>query len=313
MKIGWIGTGGMGASMAGHLQQAGHELFVYNRTRAKADALLAAGATWCETPGDVARACEALFTIVGYPHDVAGVYGLPGAESQQDDAAASGDASHTIFGAIAAQQQDERRLHTVVDMTTSGPEIARQIAARAGELDLQALDAPVSGGDVGAREARLAIMVGGSSAESFARVRPLFELMGQKIAYMGPSGAGQSTKLANQTLFAGNMIGTCEALRYAAKAGLDERAVIEVIGSGAAASWTINQLGPRIAAEDFAAGFYVEHFLKDMGLVLEECERLEIRLPGLELVRSLYQQLCEDDSANARLGTQALIKALRNA
>lgn len=200
-----------------------------------------------------------------------------------------GNTSHTIFGAVATQPREARRLHTVVDMTTSGPEMARQIAARAAELNLQALDAPVSGGDVGAREARLAIMVGGESSASFERIRPLFALIGQKIAYMGPAGAGQSTKLANQTLVAGNMIGVCEALRYAASAGLDQRAVIDVIGSGAAASWTINQLGPRIAADDFAAGFYIEHFLKDMGLVLEECERLQIRLPGPELVRSISQ------------------------
>ncbi|MEQ9363595.1 MAG: NAD(P)-dependent oxidoreductase [Leptospirales bacterium] len=284
-RIGWIGTGVMGAAMAGHLRAAGHELYVFNRTRAKAVSLLEAGATWCENPGEVAARCETLFTIVGYPDDVSEVY-------LADDGVLAGAGP---------------KLETVVDMTTSSPALAREIAAAALARNISALDAPVSGGDVGAREARLAIMVGGAS-EAFGGCRPLFEIMGETIAHLGPAGAGQSTKLANQILVAGNMIGACEALLYAARAGLDPQAVIDVIGKGAAGSWTINHLGRRIVRDDFAPGFFVEHFIKDMGLALEECRRMNLSLPGLSLVRDLYLELAKQ--GHERSGTQALYLAL---
>jgi 3-hydroxyisobutyrate dehydrogenase len=284
-RIGWIGTGVMGAAMAGHLCRAGHKLFVYNRSRAKARPLLDLGASWRESPGAVAEACEILFTIVGYPHDVREVYlGADGVLTRATDA-----------------------LRIVVDMTTSQPALAREIARLAAAKNIRALDAPVSGGDVGAREARLAIMVGGEAA-AFEQCRPLFEAMGQTVALMGPAGAGQATKLANQILVAGNMIGACEALLYARRAGLDQQAVIDVIGKGAAGSWTINHLGPRMARRDFAAGFFVEHFVKDMGIVLEECERMNLALPGLALVRQLYVAL--KAQGHGRSGTQALLLAL---
>lgn len=285
MRIGWIGTGVMGAAMAGHLLRAGHELFVFNRTRAKAEALLQSGAHWCESPGAVAKNSEALFTIVGYPADVARIY--LGEE-----------------GLLANAGPD---LKTVVDMTTSSPDLAREIANAAGSRGISALDAPVSGGDVGAREAKLAIMVGGED-EAFASCRPLFEILGATLAHMGPAGAGQATKLANQILVAGNMIGACEALLYAQRAGLDPQSVIEVIGKGAAGSWTINNLGPRIVREDFAPGFFVEHFIKDMGLALDECDRMGVTLPGLTLVRELYGELAKQ--GHERAGTQALFLAL---
>ena len=283
-RIGWIGTGVMGRSMAGHLQSAGHRLFVFNRTREKADALLAKGATWCESPAEVAAQCEILFTIVGYPTDV----------------------RETYLGKSGVLAGAGPVLKLAVDMTTSEPALAREIA-QAAAPQIQVLDAPVSGGDAGAREARLAIMVGGD-ASAFAQCRPFFEIMGQTIAHMGPAGAGQDTKLANQILVAGNMIGACEALLYAQRAGLDAQAVIDVIGKGAAASWTINHLGPRMLQGDFAAGFYVEHFIKDMDLALNECDRLHLELPGLRLVRRLYQQLVE--FGHGRSGTQALLLAL---
>ena len=285
VRIGWIGAGVMGASMAGHLLTAGHNLFVYNRTREKANGLIAAGAQWCDDPAAVAAQCEVLFTIVGYPDDVAEIYLGP-------------------TGVIARAGES---LRFIVDMTTSRPALAREIAATAAAKQIQALDAPVSGGDIGAREARLAIMVGGDR-ETFDAGRALFECMGRNIAYMGPAGAGQATKLANQILVAGNMIGACEALLYAQRAGLDASAVIDVIGSGAAGSWTINNLGPRIVRRDFAPGFYIDHFIRDMGLVVEECERLELSLPGLALVRELYLGLQREGQGKS--GTQALMRAL---
>ncbi|MCR9140749.1 MAG: NAD(P)-dependent oxidoreductase [bacterium] len=294
-RIGWIGAGVMGASMAGHLRAAGHELYVYNRTRAKADTLIAAGAHWCDSPAEVAARVETLFTIVGYPDDVSAVY-------LGEDGVFAG-AARKRNGANAGVAA----LKTVIDMTTSSPDLAREIAARATELNIAALDAPVSGGDVGAREARLAIMVGGD-ASAFAGSKPLFEILGANISHMGPAGAGQATKLANQILVAGNMIGACEALLYARRAGLDPGAVIDVIGKGAAGSWTINNLGPRIVAEDYAPGFFIEHFIKDMGLALQECERMRLELPGLQLVRDLYEALAKH--GHARSGTQALYLGL---
>ncbi|MDP7397388.1 MAG: NAD(P)-dependent oxidoreductase [Lentisphaeria bacterium] len=285
MKIGWIGTGVMGASMAGHLQAAGHELALFNRTKAKADALLAGGAAWCDTPAAVAASSEIVFTIVGFPYDVESTY--------------LGD-----NGVLAA----DGPCRIVVDMTTSQPSLAVKIGESAAAKNIGSLDAPVSGGDIGARNAALAIMVGGEQAV-FDEVRPLFELMGKNIALMGGHGAGQHTKMCNQILVSGTMIGVCESLMYGSTVGLDQQAVIDVIGSGAASSWAINNLGPRIVQKDYDPGFYVEHFIKDMGIALEEAAALDLALPGLALVHQLYTAV--KAQGHGRDGTQALILALK--
>ena len=285
MKIGWIGTGVMGASMAGHLQAAGHELAVFNRTRAKADALLAGGAAWCDTPAAVAANSEIVFSIVGFPRDVESTY-------LGDDGVLAADGACRI----------------VIDMTTSQPSLAVKIGESAAARNIGSLDAPVSGGDIGARNAALAIMVGGEQAV-FDEIRPLFELMGKNIALMGGCGAGQHTKMCNQILISGTMIGGCESLMYASTCGLDQQAVIDIIGSGAASSWTINNLGPRIVQEDYDPGFYVEHFIKDMGIALEEAAALNLALPGLALVHQLYTAV--KAQGHGRDGTQALILALK--
>ena len=285
MKIGWIGTGVMGASMAGHLQAAGHELAVFNRTRAKADALLAGGAAWCDTPAAVAANSEIVFSIVGFPRDVASTY-------LGDDGVLAADGPCRI----------------VVDMTTSQPSLAVKIGESATARHIGSLDAPVSGGDIGARNATLAIMVGGEQAV-FDEIQPLFELMGKTIALMGGYGAGQHTKMCNQILISGTMIGVCESLMYGSTVGLDQQAVIDVIGSGAASSWAINNLGPRIVQKDYDPGFYVEHFIKDMGIALEEAAALDLALPRLALVHQLYTAV--KAQGHGCDGTQALILALK--
>jgi 3-hydroxyisobutyrate dehydrogenase len=284
MRIGWIGTGVMGQSMAGHLQKAGHTLAVFNRTRQKAAALLDAGALWCASPRLVAEASEAVFSIVGFPRDVEETYLGP-------------------EGVLAAGTLPR----LLVDMTTSQPALARRIAQAAAARGVCSLDAPVSGGDIGARNGTLAIMVGGERS-AFDDALPLFQAMGRNIAYMGPAGAGQHTKMCNQILIAGTMVGVCEALLYAARSGLDRQAVIDIVGKGAAGSWSINNLGPRIVAGDYAPGFFVEHFIKDMGIALEEARAMGLALPGLALVHQLY--LAVKAQGFARDGTQALIKAL---
>jgi len=285
MKIGWIGTGVMGTSMAGHVQAGGHELYVFNRTREKAKALIDKGAAWCDSPAGVAENAEVVFTIVGFPADVEGVYlGQGGVLSTKGSC------------------------RIVVDMTTSQPSLARKIAQEAGEKGIASLDAPVSGGDIGAREATLAIMVGGEKA-TFDEVLPLFQLMGKNIAHMGEAGAGQHTKMCNQVLIAGTMIGVCESLLYAVKQGLDPQEVIDIIGKGAAGSWSINNLGPRIVRGDFNPGFFVEHFIKDMGIALRESEASGLSLPGLALVHQLYMGV--KALGHGRSGTQALFLALK--
>ncbi|MDY0092676.1 MAG: NAD(P)-dependent oxidoreductase [Candidatus Vecturithrix sp.] len=285
MKLGWIGTGVMGTSMAGHLQAAGHDLYVFNRTRQKAESFLAKGAVWCETPADVAQNAEVVFTIVGFPADVEGVYlGKQGILS--------------VKGAC----------RIVVDMTTSEPGLAQKIARVAAKKGIASLDAPVSGGDVGAKNGTLAIMVGGEKS-AFDEVLPLFRCMGKNIALMGEAGAGQHTKMCNQILIAGTMIGVCESLLYASKVGLDQQAVIEIIGQGAAGSWSINNLGPRIVKGNYDPGFFVEHFIKDMGIALKEAAAAKLSLPGLALVYQLYIAL--QAQGHGRSGTQALMLALK--
>ncbi len=285
MKIGWIGTGVMGAPMAGHLQSAGHELYIFNRTKQKAEPLISKGAYWCESLPEVAAHSEIIFTIVSLPADVEEVY--------------LGER-----GILMA----EGPCRIVVDMTTSRPSLAQTIAKTASKGGMNSLDAPVSGGDIGARNATLAIMAGGDK-KAFETVLPLFRLMGQNISHMGGPGAGQHTKMCNQILIAGTMIGVCESLLYAEKAGLDQQSVIDIIGKGAASCWAINNLGPRIVRGDFDPGFFVEHFIKDMGIALQEAAAVGLSLPGLALVQQLY--LAVKAQGHARAGTQALMLALR--
>jgi 3-hydroxyisobutyrate dehydrogenase len=284
MKIAWIGTGIMGSSMCGHLIDAGHELTVYNRTVEKTAALTAKGAVLASSPAETAREKDVVFSIVGYPSDVEEIY-----------FGDNGILSTAANGSV------------LVDMTTSSPGLAIRIAEAAKKKGALALDAPVSGGDIGAREARLAIMAGGE-AEAFDRVMPLFTIMGKTIALLGPAGSGQHTKMANQIAIAGNMIGTVESLLYARRAGLDLNALIDVIGSGAAGSWTINNLGRRIAAGDYEPGFMIMHYMKDMGIALDEARRMNLALPGLALVESFYRAAV--GRGMDRAGTQALFKVL---
>ena len=283
-KIAWIGTGIMGRSMCLHLQEGGHDAAVYNRTKAKADDNLKKGARWCDTPAEATKDAEFVFSIVGYPRDVEAIY-------FGDDGILSTLSSGSV----------------VIDMTTSEPTLAVRIAEAAHAKGAAALDAPVSGGDVGAREARLAIMVGGEK-KTYDRVKPLFDLMGQNIQLMGPAGSGQHTKMCNQILIATGMIGVVEALLYAQKAGLSQSEVIDVVGKGAAGSWSINNLGPRIAKGDFAPGFMIEHFVKDMGVALAEARRMKLSLPGLALAHQFYVAAMAQGLDKG--GTQALYRVL---
>ena len=286
MKIGWIGTGVMGKPMAGHVQAAGHDLYVYNRTKARAEELLKKGATWCDSPAQVAGKSEILFSIVGLPIDVEETYlGKHGVLSVKGPC------------------------RIIVDMTTSRPSLAQTIGQEAAKNGMESLDAPVSGGDIGARDATLAIMVGGKK-EVFEKVFPLFELMGKNISYMGPAGAGQHTKTCNQILVAGTMIGVCESLLYAVKLGLDQQAVIDIIGKGAAGSWAISNLGPRLVRGDFKTGFLVRHFIKDMGIALQESAAVSLSLPGLALVQQLYVAVMAQ--GHHECTTQALYLALKS-
>ncbi|XPS86015.1 GarR: 2-hydroxy-3-oxopropionate reductase [Desulfosarcina variabilis str. Montpellier] len=275
----------MGASMAGHLLAAGHHLTVYNRSRDKAQSLVEKGAVWASAPKAVAKQSDIIFTMVGFPDDVREVI-------LSDNGVLAGTSSNAV----------------VVDMTTSSPDLARTISIQCAQKGVSALDAPVSGGDVGAREATLAIMVGGDPLV-FESVRPLFEIMGQTIALMGGAGAGQHTKMTNQILIAGTMIGVVESLLYAEKAGMDAHQVIDIIGKGAASSWSINNLGRRIADNDFNPGFFIKHFVKDMGIALDEARRMQLSLPGLALVHQFYTAAMAMGWED--LGTQGLFQVLK--
>ena len=283
-RIGWIGTGVMGASMCGHLLRAGFSATVHNRTRAKAERLLAQGARWAESARAVAEASDVVFTMVGYPADVRQVI-------LGDDGVLAGCSPGKV----------------IVDMTTSKPALAMEIARRAAEIGVVSLDAPVSGGDVGAREARLSIMIGGER-EAVDALAPCWQAMGKTIVHQGGPGAGQHTKLFNQVLIATNMVGLCEGLLYAYRAGLDLETAMKSVVSGAAASWSLSNLGPRIIAGHFEPGFFVEHFIKDMGVALEESKRMGLCLPGLALAHQLYLALAAQ--GHARDGTHALALAL---
>lgn len=287
MNIGWIGTGVMGAPMVGHLLTAGHALFIATRTPSRAADLVTQGATLLATPAEVADRAEVVFTMVSYPDEVEEVY----------------------FGESGIFSRPSPALRTVIDMSTTRPSLAIRIARHAESLGVQAIDAPVSGGWLGAINGTLAIMVGGTE-EAFDQALPLLRVFGQSIARMGSVGAGQHTKLGNQILVAGTMIGLCESLVYAAKQGLDLNEFMAAVGGGAAACWSLSNLGPKIVAGDYAPGFYIDHFIKDLGIVLEECRAVGLNLPGTDLALTLYREASR--LGHGRHGTQALIEAIRS-
>ena len=282
IKVGWIGTGVMGQSMCSHVIKAGYEVSVYNRTKEKAEELIKRGAQWCANPKKVAEKSDIVFTIVGFPNDVKEVY-----------LGENGILSGIKKGSI------------VVDMTTSEPTLAQLIYEEAKKKGAHSIDAPVSGGDVGARQGTLAIMTGGDK-DVYDQILPFFELMGKNIAYMGKAGAGQHTKMSNQILIASTMIGVVESLLYAYKAGNDLAEVINVIGKGAAGCWSINNLGPRIVDENFDPGFFIKHFVKDMGIALQEAKQMKLALPGLALAYQFYVSAMAMGLEN--LGTQGIYK-----
>ena len=283
-RVGWIGTGVMGKSMCAHILKAGYNVSVYNRTKEKAKELIDMGAFWCSNPKEVAEKCDILFTIVGFPLDVEEVY----------------------LGENGVLKTIKKK-SIIVDMTTSEPSLAQRIYKEASQIGVSSLDAPVSGGDVGAKNGTLAIMAGGDK-EAYETVLPFFNLMGQNISYMGKEGAGQHTKMSNQILIASTMIGTIESLLYAYKAGNDLNAVIQVIGKGAAGCWSINNLGPRIAKGNFEPGFFIKHFVKDMGIALKEAKLMNLSLPGLALAYQFYMYAMALGLEN--LGSQGLYKVL---
>ena len=282
--VGWVGTGVMGAAMCGHVLDAGYPVTVSTRTKAKARGLIDRGAVWADTPAEVAAASDLSFAIVGFPEDVREVF-LGG--------------SGLLAGASAGD--------AVVDMTTSEPAMAVEIAEQAALAGVGAVDAPVSGGDVGARNGTLSIMVGGEE-ETVERVRPIFETMGATIVRQGGPGAGQHTKAVNQILIATTVIGLSEALLYGRRAGLDMDSVLESVSGGAAGSWSLSNYGPRMLAGDFEPGFYVDHFVKDMGIALREAAAMRLPVPGLALAHELYVSL--QGQGLGRKGTQSLILTL---
>ena len=284
IKIGWVGTGVMGRWMCQHVMDLGYTATIFTRTKSKADPLLKAGATWAGSPAEVAESSDIIFTIVGFPEDVRQVY-----------LGENGILTTAKSGSI------------VVDMTTTEQSLAIESHQAARAKGVSSIDAPVSGGDVGAREARLAIKIGGDQ-EAVDAIHPLFEAMGQNIVYQGEAGSGQHTKMCNQITISGTMIGVCEALLYGAKAGLDLEIMLSTISKGAAGCWSLDNLAPRVLKRNFDPGFFVEHFIKDMGIALDEAKRMGISLPGLSLVHQLY--LATQAQGHGRLGTHALMLAL---
>lgn len=280
--IGFIGTGVMGSSMAHHLLKGGHPVHVYTRTKKKAESLIEEGAIWEDSVAEIARVAEVVITIIGTPKDVEDVY----------------------FGENGLIENAKPGTF-LVDMTTSKPSLAVEIYERAKEKGLHALDAPVSGGDVGARNAKLAIMVGGDE-EDFETIFPIFKLMGENIVHQGKAGAGQHTKMVNQISIAPAMIGLCEALVYTKKAGLDPEKVLATISTGAAASWNLSNYAPRMLKGDFAPGFAIKHYIKDMKIALESAAEMNLTTPGLELALKMYEELAAKGEGES--GIHALIK-----
>jgi 3-hydroxyisobutyrate dehydrogenase len=283
-RIGWIGTGVMGRSMCGHLVEAGYSATVFNRSPEKTKELVDRGATLASSPREVALNSDVVFTIVGFPSDVESV--ILGADG-------------VLAGCTAGM--------TIVDMTTSRPALAAQIAQQAAAQEVASIDAPVSGGDTGARNAALSIMIGGD-AQAVKRMDPLLQLMGKTIVHQGGPGSGQHTKMVNQTLIASGMIAVCEAMLYAHKIGLDLPTVLKSVASGGAASWALSNLAPRMIENDFDPGFFVEHFIKDMRIALDEAAAMNLSLPGLALAHQLYQAVAAQ--GHDKDGTQALVLAL---
>ncbi|MGX7420567.1 NAD(P)-dependent oxidoreductase [Carnobacterium gallinarum] len=281
-KIGFIGTGVMGASIVKHLLKAGYSVNVYNRTKSKTDELVGLGAVWQETPEAVTKASEIIFSIVGYPQDVEEIYyGETG-----------------IFKGATNEK-------ILVDMTTSTPSLAKKLFATGAENGIEVLDAPVSGGDLGAKNGTLTIMVGGTEV-AYQKVAPIFDVFSGKVKLQGAAGSGQHTKMANQIMIAGTMTGMTELLVYANAAGLDLESVLDTVGGGSAQNWSLTNYAPRILREDFTAGFFVKHFVKDLKIALDEAAKMEIQLPGTTLAKDLYEKLENQGQGND--GTQALIK-----
>lgn len=285
-KIAFIGTGVMGASMAGHLLKAGAAIRVYNRTKSKADPLVAAGAAWADSPAEAVAGAAVVFTMLGYPSDVEQVY-------LGDGGVLAASAPGAIF----------------VDFTTSDPRLAARVSAAAAASGRAAIDAPVSGGDTGARNASLSIMVGGDEA-TFAAVKPFFDVVGKTAVLQGGPGAGQHTKMANQISVAASLIGAVESMSYARAAGLDPRRVLDSIGGGAAQSWQLVGMAPRMLDGDFAPGFYSKHFLKDLRIALDSAKAMGLKLPLLALAESLFERMSEKGFGD--LGTQALYRLYRD-
>lgn len=278
-RIGFIGTGVMGSSMARNLMKAGYDVSVYTRTEEKAKKLVEEGAHWKRSASELAKEADVVISIVGYPQDVEEIYlGAAGVLAVKDGGA-------------------------VIDMTTSSPALARRIFAAAKERGVAALDAPVSGGDIGAREARLAIMVGGEK-ESFEKYQNIFAAMGKTVRYFGAAGSGQFVKMSNQIAIASNMLGVAEAMAYAKKSGLDAEAVQQTIAGGAAGSWSLTNLAPKMLAGNWSPGFFIKHFLKDMRIAVESAEEMGLDLPGLKLAKKLYEELSARGMEDC--GTQAI-------
>lgn len=280
--IGFVGTGVMGKSMAKNLLKAGYQLNVYNRTKESAQELVQLGAVWKDTVAELAETSQVVISMVGYPKDVENVYLGEG-----------GLIAHAKAGSY------------LIDMTTSSPVLAKTLAVEGEKRGIHVLDAPVSGGDIGARDAKLVIMVGGQEKD-FNAVKPVFEAMGTNIILQGPAGSGQYTKMCNQITIASNMIGVAEAMAYAQKSGLDPIRVLDSISGGAAGSWSLSNLGPRMIKGDYAPGFYVKHIIKDIKIAIDSAQEMGLKTPGLELAQSLYEKLAAEGEENS--GTQVLIK-----
>jgi 3-hydroxyisobutyrate dehydrogenase len=283
-SLAWIGTGVMGSSMCGHLLAAGYPVKVFNRTKERAVPLLEQGAQWCDSPAEAAKGAEIVMSIVGYPADV----------------------HEVVLGEQGTLSAAEKGT-LMVDMTTSEPQLAREIFAAAEAKGISSLDAPVSGGDVGARNASLVIMVGGKE-DAFDRALPVLQRLGKVVTYEGGPGAGQHTKMVNQIAISSGMVGVCEALLYAYRAGLDVPRVLATIETGAAGSWSLSNYSPRALRGDFAPGFKVDHFIKDLGIALEEARRMKLSLPGLALAEQLY--IAASAQGRGQLGTHALLLVL---
>jgi 3-hydroxyisobutyrate dehydrogenase len=283
-SIGFIGIGVMGQGMASNLMRAGYEVHIYTRTKSSAESVLEHGAVWHDTVADVAQCCDVIITMVGYPYDVEEVYLSP-------------------HGLLCSANPGSY----LIDMTTSSPSLAKKIYEESKFRQLHVLDAPVSGSDIGAREGRLAIMVGGDDAD-FHSAMPIFQAMGKNIVLQGPAGSGQYSKMCNQIVIASNMMGICEGLVYAKKSGLDPLTVLKNMEAGAAGSWGLSNIGPKIIQGDFAPGFYVKHFIKDMNIAIQSAQEMGLALPALKLARSLYEQLTEMGESES--GVHALFKVI---